>query len=125
MRTKDAGDFLRELTSYFFFISLYKGFNMLEEALRMLRVFHDMNLSELSNDLGISVSYLCEIEKGRKRPSVELLNKYAKVFNTKPSVIMFFAESLTENDVSFKKKLKQSLREKIIKFMRGIELVTK
>lgn len=41
------------------------GAAMLSEALRLIRVFHDMKQTELAQRLGISKSYLSEIEKDR------------------------------------------------------------
>ena len=66
---------------------------MLGEALRLIRVFHDKKLVDLAKELDISPGYLSEIERGKsnKKPSLELINRYAQVFNTKPSVILFFS----------------------------------
>ena len=66
---------------------------MLHEALRLIRVYHDMKQGELPEKLGISKSYMSEIEKGTKSPTVELFNKYAEVFKMPPASILFFAET--------------------------------
>lgn len=63
---------------------------MLNEALRLLRVFNDRKATDLAKELGISAAYLSEIETGKKTPSMDLVNQYAKVFRTKPSSILFF-----------------------------------
>ena len=39
---------------------------MLSEALRLIRVFHDMKQTELADRLSISKSYLSEIEGGEE-----------------------------------------------------------
>lgn len=67
---------------------------MLGEALRLIRVFHDMKQVELANSLGISKSHLSEIENGNKNPSLELIQKYSEFFRMPLSAIMFFAEEL-------------------------------
>lgn len=67
---------------------------MLNEALRLIRTFHDLKQFELANRLGVSRSYLSEIEKGAKTPSLELLDKYAAEFGIPRSSILFFAEEL-------------------------------
>jgi transcriptional regulator with XRE-family HTH domain len=67
---------------------------MLNEALRLIRVFHDMKQAEAARKLGISNSYLSEIEKGRKEPTLEVLRKYESVFAIPLSSIMFFAENV-------------------------------
>ena len=38
--------------------------NKLNQALRLIRVFHDQSLSELAKQMNISVGYLSEIESG-------------------------------------------------------------
>ncbi|MEY4765257.1 MAG: hypothetical protein RI907_1930, partial [Pseudomonadota bacterium] len=45
---------------------------MLNEALRLVRAYHDMSQSELSVQLGISNSFLSEIESGKKQPTLDL-----------------------------------------------------
>ncbi len=90
---------------------------MLNEALRLLRVYNDLKSYELADKLGISNSYLSEIEKGKKEPSIDLINKYAEIFGTEPSTILFFSESLNKN----KSKFKKIIGKKIIQFLQNIE----
>ena len=92
---------------------------MLSECLRLFRVFHDKKLVELAKELGISPGYLSEIESGKKPPSMELIKKYAKIFKTTPSAILFFSEELDKDKK--RSKLKISIRNKLVKFMRVIE----
>lgn len=68
---------------------------MQDEALRLVRVFHDMNQTKLAERLGISKSYLSEIENGKKSPTLELLQKYAEAFNMPLSSLLFFAENVS------------------------------
>ena len=67
---------------------------MLGEALRLIRVYHDLKQKEVAERLDISTSYLSEIEKGRKTPSLELIQRYSDEFGLPVSSIMFFAESV-------------------------------
>lgn len=92
---------------------------MLHEALRLIRIFHDMKSVELAKELNISVSYLSEIESGKKKPSIELIHKYSKVFNLKTSSILFFSEEIESNGL--KNKIKQSIRFKMLSFLKAIE----
>ncbi len=69
---------------------------MLNEALRMIRVFHDKSQREVAAALEISPSYLSEIEKGTKEPSLQILRKYASEFSIPMSSIMFFSEHLDD-----------------------------
>ncbi len=102
---------------------------MIDKTLRFIRVFNNMKATELSEKLSISRSYLSEIENGKKRPSLEIIQKYADIFKTKPSAILFFSEQYDEdfnNDkITFKNKctlrLKKTIRKKIISLLQEIE----
>lgn len=89
---------------------------MLHEALRMMRVFHDMSQTELAEKLGISNSHLSEIESKKKEPTVALLEKYAKVFRVPVSSIMFFAENMGSNRSA--EKARQAVSSKILSLMK-------
>lgn len=59
-----------------------------------MRVFHDMTQADLADKLGVTKSYVSEIEAGNKTPSLEVLNQYAKAFEIPLSSILFFAENI-------------------------------
>lgn len=67
---------------------------MLGEALRLIRVYHDMKQKEAADLLGVSTSYMSEIEKGRKVPTLDIVQRYSDKFGLPVSSIMFFAESV-------------------------------
>ena len=96
-----------------------EGKFMLNEALRLIRVFHDMKSIELAKCLNISSSYLSEIEKGKKQPPFDLIKKYGTIFNIKPSAILSFSEKIEEHNL--KNKVKKSLRFKMLSFLQAIE----
>lgn len=91
---------------------------MLGEALRLIRVFHDCKARELAAALGLSASYISEIEKGDKTPSIDTLKKYADYFGTSVSAIMFFAEGINKNK---KKPVVAATRKKLIRLLQIIE----
>ena len=99
---------------------------MLSEALRLIRVFHDLSQSELAAQVNISKSYLSEIENGKKEPSLDVIKKYSLRFNIPISSIMFFAEKLNEDGSISKqtKKAKGVIANKIISFLLLIESKT-
>lgn len=70
------------------------GPKMINEALRLIRVFHDLKQFEAAERLGISKSHISEIEKGNKTPSLDLIERYSQEFRIPVSAIMFFAEEL-------------------------------
>lgn len=71
---------------------------MLGEALRLIRVYHDLKQKQVAERLDISTSYLSEIEKGHKVPSLDLIQRYSQVFGLPVSSIMFFAERVEGGD---------------------------
>lgn len=66
----------------------------LNTALKMLRKHAHIKAKDLAQDLEISAGYLSEIENGKKRPSSDLIARYAKVFGLKPSFFYLFVEEL-------------------------------
>ncbi len=66
---------------------------MIGAALRCIRKFHDLNQNAAAEKLGISKSYLSEIESGSKEPTLQLVQKYAEAFKIPASSILFFAEN--------------------------------
>lgn len=65
---------------------------MLGETLRRLRGIYGYSAKEMSERLGISGSYLSEIEKGKKSPTLDLLNRYSKILDIRTSSLMRFSE---------------------------------
>lgn len=71
---------------------------MLCKALKLIRSYYDMSQTELSAELGLSNSYLSEIESGKKQPSIDLLQKYSDYFDIPLSSILFSLKILTPLD---------------------------
>lgn len=69
---------------------------MLGEALRLIRVYHDLKQNQAAEQLQISTSYLSEIERGLKTPTLDIIQRYSTVFDMPVSSIMFFSESLDQ-----------------------------
>ena len=84
---------------------------MLSRALRLIRVFHDLNQSQLASRLEVSRSHISEIESGKKAPSLELLDKYSTAFKIPTSSLLLFSEKLQDN--SFAEKTRVSVARKI------------
>ncbi len=91
---------------------------MLNEALKQIRVFHQMKQVDLAEDLRISKSYLSEIESGRKSVSMDILQKYAEIFSVPVSSLLLFSENMDAAKASDKLRLKCA--NKIIKIMEWV-----
>jgi transcriptional regulator with XRE-family HTH domain len=65
---------------------------MYDRALKTIRQYHRLSQSDLAEQINISRSYLNEIERNKKEPSLEVLKKYAERFEVPLSSLMLFAE---------------------------------
>ena len=61
-------------------------------VLRSLRIINDLTVKELSEKMSLSSSYICDVESNRKKPSLDLLEKYSDVFGISRSTLLFFDE---------------------------------
>lgn len=91
---------------------------MASTALKFVREFHGMKQNILANKLEISCSYLSEIESGKKKPSLDLLDKYAENFKVPASSLLLFSESL--KDEAKDKSVQFKAANKILKIMEWI-----
>lgn len=87
---------------------------MYDRALKTMRQYHRLSQSDLADQLQISRSYLNEIERGKKDPSLEVLSKYASRFDVPVSSIMLFAER-TQNETYDKARV--FLADKVLKML--------
>lgn len=92
---------------------------MLNEALRLIRVFHDLKQGDLATKLDVSKSYLSEIENGIKKPTLDLIERYSREFHIPLSSILFFAEELP--NVKGGEKVRMKIAAKVLDFLRLVE----
>lgn len=95
---------------------------MIGETFRLLRVFNDYTMSEMSQKIGLSQSYISELENGRKHPSLEVVEKYAKVFDMKPSTLLLFSEALEKDEV-YNQDKKQRVAKAGMKLLKILEKI--
>lgn len=67
---------------------------MLNEALRLVRVYHDLTQADVAERVGLSKSYVSEIESGEKKVSLAVLEKYSAALDIPMSSLMLFAERM-------------------------------
>lgn len=91
---------------------------MLNQALRLIRSYHDLSQTELAEELSVSNSHLSEIESGKKQPSLELLKKYSERFDVPLSSILFFSENLDSTKPL--DNFRSSVARKIINIMEWV-----
>ena len=88
---------------------------MLNEALRLIRVFHDVSQKDMAARLRIVPSYLSEIEKGKKEPTLILLKRYSEEFSIPMSSILFFSEHMKDGVAS--SRLRTAVTGKVVKLL--------
>lgn len=69
---------------------------MIGDILKRTRIIYGYKASEMSKMLGISSSYLSEIENNKKKPSYDLLRKYADIYGMKLSSLILLSENYEE-----------------------------
>lgn len=77
-------------------MTVLRGENVIGEVLKRLRTIYGYKAIDVSEKLGISASYLSEIENDKKQPSLEHLKKYAELFGIKLSSLILLSEAYEE-----------------------------
>lgn len=66
---------------------------MYSRALKLIRQYHRLSQAELASRLDLSRSFVSELEKdGGKKPSLDVLERYANYFKIPVSSLLLFAE---------------------------------
>ncbi|KZD21864.1 transcriptional regulator [Tardiphaga robiniae] len=71
---------------------------MNNRALKLVRQYHRMSQVGLAEKLELSKSFISELEAGNRRPSIDVLEKYAEHFKLPLSSLMLFSEQLDSKD---------------------------
>jgi transcriptional regulator with XRE-family HTH domain len=66
------------------------------EALRLIRSINDLTQKELADELDLSSSYVSELERNNRDPSLSVLQKYAEFFEVPVSSLLMFAENIDD-----------------------------
>ena len=79
---------------------------MIGEVLRVVRIANDMSIKEVSEKSSVSVSYLSDLERNKKKnPSINVLEKIGSVYDLKVSEL-FELDEYHESIIGLKEKLK-------------------
>lgn len=96
---------------------------MFHRALKLIRQYHRLSQVELAESLGLSKSFISEIEKdGGKKPSIDVLERYATFFNIPLSSLMLFAEKTEDNNISERSRVHAA--SKVLKMLEWLEETT-
>lgn len=90
---------------------------MYHRALKTIRQYHRLSQAELADQIGISRSYINEIERDNKDPSLDILSRYAKRFDVPLSSLMLFAE---RTDNTGYDKARSFVADKVLKMLEWV-----
>lgn len=91
---------------------------LVNEALRLARLYWGYNQGQMAKKLGVSQSIVSEVESASKSVSMDLLEKYSEALNVKMSNLLFFAEEL--EGVPTPSRGKTIIAKKVLDFLDGI-----
>lgn len=91
---------------------------MINDALRLIRQYHNIDQTQLAGKLSVSTSYLSEIEAGRKEPTLDLIQRYATFFNVSLSSLVIFSETIDGSQN--KSTVRSFVSKKMLKILKWI-----
>jgi transcriptional regulator with XRE-family HTH domain len=95
---------------------------MYHRALKLIRQYHRLSQVELAAKLDLSKSFVSELENGRKKASIDVLERYAGFFSIPLSSLMLFAEKADAAD--FSERSRTFTADKILKMLEWLEQTT-
>ena len=94
---------------------------MINDALKLVRVYHNLKQKQLAEALELSASYLNEIVSGKKQVTMDVLEKYSKFFKIPTSSLLYFAEHKGLHG----EKTVNPIAAKAIKMLDWVETITR
>jgi len=87
--------------------------------IRKIRKDRGLSLADFAQKIGISTSYLSEIERGKKKPSLKTLNKIASTFNINKYNLL---QQNGDNEERDKRPLKLGEKIRLVREEKGLKL---
>lgn len=94
---------------------------MIGEAIKIIRIFNGLTQQELAQYIGISDSYLSQIESGKRTPTLETVSAISSHFRIPVSSLMFFSEQLGSDKTPTDRKRRLAFGKRLIEFLSKIE----
>lgn len=92
---------------------------MNNRALKLVRQYHRLSQAGLAEKLDLSRSFISELEAGNRKPSIDVLEKYAKFFNLPLSSLLLFSEQLGSKD--WQEKSRSFVASKVMNMLEWLE----
>ncbi len=92
---------------------------MINDALRLLRLYFGMSQQEIAETVGVSQSLVSDVEASRKNVSLDLLERYSRALGIKMSQLLFFAEEIEGEPI--KRRGSLFIAERVLKILEKIK----
>jgi len=97
---------------------------MYDRALKLIRQYHRLSQAEVADKLGLSRSFVSELEKPNgKKASIDVLERYANFFKIPLSSLLLFAERSSAG--GFREKSRTFAADKVLKMLEWVEETTR
>ncbi len=87
-----------------------------------MRDYHRLSQTEVATRVGLSKSYVSELETGAKKASLEVLERYAEEFRIPMSSLMLFAERAVNADAP--ERARTFAADKVLKMLEWLRDTT-
>lgn len=74
-------------------------------VLRTVRIAQDLSTKEVADKMNVRTSYITDVERGDRTPSISTLDKYCEALNIPTNSIFLWRDSQKKNHYSFQKLL--------------------
>ena len=86
-----------------------KDIDELCKILRLLRIAQDLSTKEVADKMHVRTSYITDVERGDRKPSLSTLDKYCEALNVSPNNLFLWREEQKEKNYSYRKLLMKLL----------------
>lgn len=90
----------------------------LNEALRIVREYHRLNLNEGAAKVGASPSTISMIESGKRKPSVKMLEAYATAYRVPESGLFFLGEQMAKAPIA--RPVDRTIDPKVVRILNWV-----
>ena len=95
---------------------------MNSRALKLVRQYHRLTQAEVAKKLDLSKSFISELEAGNRKPSIDVLEKYAESFKLPLSSLLLFSEQVNEDN--WQTRSSSLVASKVMKMLEWLEETT-
>lgn len=92
---------------------------MLNDALRLLRLYSRYSQAEMAKRLGVAQSLVSDVENGRKNVTMDLLAAYSEATGIRMSQLLFFAEEMEGEPIARRGQL--IIADKVLRLLESLK----